>query len=180
MFQREYLPYARGDGFQAIEFPYAGSGLSFTVILPDEGQFEAFEEGLDPDALNAAIDQMDSTEVLVYLPKFEFDYDTSLAETLRSMGMEDAFDPARADFSGMVEGTPPEALFIGDVLHKAFISVDENGTEAAAATVVGMVGAAAPTEEPPEVRIDRPFIFAIRDTETGTVLFMGRVMNPNG
>ena len=96
------------------------------------------------------------------------------------MGMTDAFDPMHADFTGMVEGTPPEPVYIGDVLHKAFISVDEEGTEAAAATVVIGVGAGAPPEtEPPEVRIDRPFIFAIRDTQTGTLLFMGRVMNPS-
>jgi serpin B len=180
MFQRVDLPYARGDGFQVIEFPYAGSGFSFTVILPDEGQFDAFEKGLDADALDAAIGQLAYTEVLVYLPKFEFEYGASLAETLKSMGIADAFDPMRADFTGMVEGTPPAPLFIGDVLHKAFISVDENGTEAAAATVVeGAEGAGPPEEEPPEVHIDRPFIFAIRDTQTGTVLFMGRVTNPS-
>ena len=180
MFQRVHLPYASGDGFQVVEFPYAGSGLAFTVILPDEGQFDAFEAELDTDTLNAAIGQLASTEVLVYLPKFEFEFSTSLAQTLQTMGMADAFDPARADFTGMVEGTPPEPLFIGDVLHKAFISVDEEGTEAAAATaVIGVTSAAPPEGEPPEVRVDRPFFFAIRDTQTGTLLFVGRVMNPN-
>jgi serpin B len=180
MFQRVHLPYARGDGFQIIEFPYADSGFSFSVILPDEGRFEAFEDGLDADTLNAAIGQLAYTEVLVYLPKFEFDFDASLSGTLQTMGMADAFDPMGADFSGMVEGTPPEPLYIGDVLHKAFISVDEIGTEAAAATVVLMPGAAAPAPtEPPDVRIDRPFIFAIRDTRTSTLLFVGRVMNPS-
>jgi serpin B len=94
--------------------------------------------------------------------------------------MTDAFNPDAADLTGMVEGTPPEPLFISDVLHKAFISVDENGTEAAAATVViAGAGAAPPAAEPPEVRIDRPFLFAIRDTQTGTILFLGRVMDPS-
>lgn len=180
MFQRVYLPYAQGDGFQVIEFPYAGSNFTFTVIMPDEGQFEAFEDGLDADALTEAISELPYTEVLVYLPKFEFEFGTSLAETLRSMGMVDAFDPMRADFTGMVEGTPPQPLLIGDVLHKAFISVDENGTEAAAATVVVMpTGTSMVQTTPPEVRIDHPFIFAIRDTQTGTLLFVGRVLNPS-
>jgi serpin B len=180
MRQGDHFPYARGDGFQAIEFPYAGSGLTFTVILPDEGRFDAVEAGFDADALNAAIGQLSSTDVRVYLPKFEFEFGASLAQTLQAMGMADAFDPLRADLTGIVDGTPPEPLFIGDVLHKAFISVDENGTEAAAATVVITAeGAAPPEEEPTEVRIDRPFIFAIRDTQTGTVLFLGRVMDPS-
>jgi serpin B len=179
MYQEVHLNYARGDGFQVIEFPYAGSDFSFTVIMPDEGRFDAFEEKLGPDALNAAISELAYTEVRVYLPKFKFDYGTDVAPALQSMGMTDAFDPGHADFSGMIEGAPPEPLFINAVLHQAHISVDENGTEATAATVIGITGAAAPSEtEPPEVRIDRPFIFAIRDTETGTVLFLGRVMNP--
>ena len=180
MFQRVYLPYAQGDGFQVIEFPYQGSNFTFTVIMPDEGQFEAFEEGLDAETLNSAISQLIPTEVLVYLPKFEFEFGTSLAQTLQSMGMVDAFDPMSADFTGMVEGIPDQPLVIGDVLHKAFISVDENGTEAAAATVVIMpTGTSINQTEPPEVRIDHPFIFAIRDTQTGTLLFVGRVLNPS-
>jgi serpin B len=180
MVQRVHLPYARGDGFQVVEFPYTGSNFTFTVILPDEGNFATFEDGLDAEALNAAISQLPYTDVLVYLPRFEFEFGTSLAGTLRALGMTDAFDPVRADFTGMVEGTPPEPLVIGDVLHKAFISVDENGTEAAAATVVVMpAGTSLVETEPLEVRIDHPFIFAIRDTQTGTLLFMGRVLNPS-
>jgi serpin B len=179
MFQQAYLPYARGDGFQAIEFPFAGSDFAFTVILPDQGRFDAFERGLTTVKLSAALGQLSSTEVRVYLPKFKFDFGASLAQTLQAMGITDAFDPSRADFSGMVQGTPPEPLYIGDVLHKAFISVDEKGAEAAAATVVEMAAGAAPNPTtPPEVRIDRPFIFAIRDTQSGTILFLGRVTNP--
>ncbi len=179
MFQQEHLPYASGDGYQAIELPYDGSGFALTVILPDEGQFETVEAELDAGTLATAVDQLAYTEVLLYLPKFEFDFGASVADTLQALGMTDAFNPDAADFTGMVEGTPAEPLFISDVLHKAFISVDENGTEAAAATVVIGVGAGAPTQEPPEVRIDRPFLFAIRDTDTGTLLFLGRVMDPS-
>jgi serpin B len=96
------------------------------------------------------------------------------------MGMVDAFDPMSANFTGMVEGTPDQPLVIGEVLHKAFISVDENGTEAAAATVVIMpTGTSMNQTTPPEVHIDHPFILAIRDTQTGTLLFVGRVLNPS-
>lgn len=180
MYNWTHLPYAHGNGFQIVEFPYQGSGFTFTVILPDEGTFDTFEENLDPAALNAAIAQLSTTEVRVYLPKFEFEFGTSLAQTLHALGMEDAFNPDRADFTGMVDGTPPAPLYIGDVLHKAFISVDENGTEAAAATVIIMEAGAAPAEEDPiDLRIDRPFLFAIRDTQTGTLLFLGRVTNPS-
>jgi serpin B len=124
---------------------------------------------------------LSSTNLDVYLPKFEFDYATSLSDTLAAMGMPDAFNGDVADFSGMVEGTAEGNLFISDVLHKAFIAVDENGTEAAAATVVimGVTSAQIEPQEPLEVRIDHPFIFAIRDQATGSLLFLGRVMDPS-
>ncbi len=180
MFQAETFPYASGDGWQAIELPYEQEGFAMTILLPDEGTFETYEAGLEVDILNDAVGQLDGTAVELHLPKFEFDYSESLVEVLRSLGMTDAFDPALADFSGMVEGTPSEELAISDVLHKAFIGVDEDGTEAAAATSV-IVGAtsAAPPEDPVEVRVDRPFLFAIRDRVTGTLLFLGRVMDPS-
>jgi serpin B len=181
MVQDTYLPYARGDGFQVIEFAYEGSRFAFTVILPDDGQFAAVESKLDGAMLAAATSQSEGAWVHVYLPKFEFERPTDLAPTLQSMGMTDAFDAEQADFTGMVDGPPPGPLYLQDVLHKAFISVDELGTEAAAATVViPTTGGGGPPAEPLEVRIDRPFIFAIRDTQTGTLLFLGRVMNPLG
>jgi serpin B len=180
MFQPQVFPYAAGDGWQAVELPYQQEGFAMTILLPDEGTFEDFESGLGAELFDDAIGQLDWRQVELYLPKFEFDFGESLVEALKALGMTDAFDTARADFSGMVDGTPPEQLAIGDVLHKAFISVDEEGTEAAAATAV-IVGAtsAPPPEEPLEVRVDRPFLFAIRDTVTGTVLFLGRVMDPS-
>jgi serpin B len=107
------------------------------------------------------------------MPKFEFDSAFSLADTLAGMGMSVAFSPS-ADFSGM---TGNRDLAISDVLHKAFVSVDEAGTEAAAATAVVMKLTAAP-EQPVEVTVDRPFVFLIRDIETGAVLFLGRVVDP--
>jgi serpin B len=196
MVQQESLPYARGEGFQAIEFPYAGSRFAFTVILPDEGQFDVVEAGLDAGALESTVNRLSRTDVWVYLPKFEFATDSlSLGPPLQSLGMTDAFDPWSADFDGMlagplpeadprcfVDGIPPRTLAISNVFHKAFISLGEKGTEAAAATTVLMSpvpGATAMPTEPLEVRIDRPFLFAIRDTQTGTLLFLGRVMDPS-
>lgn len=180
MFQQETFPYAAGDGWQAIELPYEQEGFAMTILLPDEGTFEDYEAGLDAETLDAALGQLDWREMDLFFPKFQFDFGASVADALKALGMTDAFDGDRADFSGMVDGTPSEELAIGDVLHKAFIGVDEDGTEAAAATAV-IVGptSAAPPEDPLEVRVDRPFLFAIRDTVTGTLLFLGRVMDPS-
>jgi serpin B len=180
MSQEAYLPYTRGDGYQVVEFPYDGSDFALTVILPDEGEFETVEAGMDPQGFAAALGELASTDMRVYLPRFEFTFGTvSLVETLKSLGMTEAFTGS-ASFSGMMDSTAPYGLNISEVLHKAFISVDEAGTEAAAATIViASVGAAMPPADLLEVRIDRPFLFAIRDTQTGTLLFLGRVMDPS-
>lgn len=175
----EDLTYLQGDGYQAIEFPYAASRLTFTVIMPDEGTFADFSERFDAEMLGSIVNDLAWTDVVVFFPQFEFDFGVGLAETLEAMGMTDAFSPTDADFSGMIGSSSALPLYISDVLHKAFISVDENGTEAAAATVVMMAeGAAMQPQEPVEVHVDHPFLFLIRDTETGTVLFMGQVINP--
>jgi serpin B len=132
--------------------------------------------------LDMATGGMASTKVIIHLPKFGFEYGAvRLVETLVALGMTDAFDMERADFTGMMAESALAPLFISDVLHKAFIGVDEEGTEAAAVTAVMIGAGAAPPEdtEPIEVRIDRPFLFAIRDTQTGTLLFLGRVMDPS-
>jgi serpin B len=181
MHQQQELSYTDAGDFQMVELPYQGSGFTFTVILPDEGQFDAVESGLDTATLDTALAQLASHKVDVYVPKFEFDSSASLAQTLAAMGMTDAFDPNAADFSGMLGADAPEPLVISDVLHKAFISLDEEGTEAAAVTAVIMAaGAGAPSEEQPiEVRVDRPFIFLVRDSQSGAILFMGRVMDPS-
>ena len=114
-------------------------------------------------------------QVALTMPKLEFDSSFELAENLADMGMPDAFLDQVADFSGM-DGT--RRLFIRDVVHKAFVSVDEAGTEAAAATAVVVVEKGMPAP-PVEVTIDRPFVFLIRDIETGAILFLGRVVNPS-
>lgn len=184
MYQEEEFGYADLDGMQIVSVPYAAAGLNMTIILPDEGEFVAVENRLDPDTLGEAIDRLSLTPLYLWLPKFEFDFAAGVASTLQALGMTDAFDPDRADFRGMLDDSagPDEGLVISDVLHKAFIAVDEAGTEAAAATVVIMeTTGAAPTDKPQpiEVRVDRPFLFAIRDSETGTLLFLGRVMDPS-
>lgn len=186
MRQTRSFNYAQGEGYQAVALPYQQSGMSMLVILPAEGTFEDFEASFDGEALNALTRSLGSTRVNLTLPKFEFATSLTLSDMLSALGMRDAFSPELADFTGMVDASAAdndERLSISTVLHKAFIAVDEAGTEAAAATVVVMVGTSAQMGEPPppvEMRVDRPFLFAIRDDVTGTVLFMGRVMNPAG
>jgi serpin B len=172
MHQTESFGYAEGDGYQAVELPYDGGELSMVILLPASGQFEAFEEALDVEQANAIINALGRKEVVLTMPKFEFDSEFSLGETLAALGMPIAFS-GDADFSGM---TGTRELYIADVVHKAFVSVDEAGTEAAAATAVVMEMTAMP--ETVEVTIDRPFIFLIRDIETGAILFVGRTLNP--
>jgi serpin B len=164
-----------GNGFRAVELPYAGGQLSMLILLPEEGRFDSVESGLDAGMLTETLAGLRPGQVLLTLPKFKFEWEAKdLPEDFKALGMTDAFSGA-ADFSGMT-GKPE--LFIGAILHKAFVGVDEAGTEAAAATVVVMDRAAAPMD-PVDFRIDRPFIFLIRDNPTGTILFLGRVTDPS-
>jgi serpin B len=173
MQQTESFGYATGEGYQAVELPYDGWELSMVILLPEAGGFEAFEGMLDSERVDGIVKGLAHRRVSLTMPKFEFDWGFGLADALAAMGMPVAFS-ADADFSGM---TGSRDLFIADVIHKAFVSVDEAGTEAAAATAVVMPMAAMP-EEPVEVTADRPFIFLIRDIKTGAILFVGRVVNP--
>jgi serpin B len=166
------LAYAMGDGFQAIELPYKGGQTSMVIVVPDAGHFEAFEAALDLEPMNAILRGLEPKQVALRMPKFSYESAFGLAQTLAKMGMPNAF--ADADFSGM-DGT--KNLFISDVFHKAFVAVDEAGTEAAAATAVVMRALAMPIIDI-ELTIDRPFIFVIRDQESGSILFVGRVLNP--
>ena len=174
MMQTESFGYAEGEGYKAVELLYDGSELSMVILLPETDLFREFEESIDADLLEKIINDLQYRQVALSMPKFEFESDYSLVNYLSEMGMPVAFSGA-ADFSGM---TGNRDLFIGEIIHKAFVSVDEAGTEAAAATAVVMQLTAAP-EEPVEVRIDSPFVFMIRDIETGSILFIGRVMNPS-
>ncbi len=177
MRQEESFKYGEGDGYLAVELPYDGEELSMVILLPDSGQFDAFEEALDAAQVAGIIDGMGYRQVDLTMPKFEFDSSFSLSQALRAMGMPIAFSETDADFSG-ISDSQDDPLYIWEVVHKAFVSVDEEGTEAAAATAVIMNGASAPPE-PAEFTIDRPFIFLIRDIETGAILFVGRTLDPS-
>jgi serpin B len=144
------------------------------ILVPDTGRFGAFEEGLQAQSVSDIIVGLQRSRVALTMPKFEFDSEFSLKDTLAGMGMPVAFSD-NADFSGM---TGKRELSISDVVHKAFVALDEAGTEAAAATAVIMTLTSAPPP-PVEVTIDRPFIFLIQDIETGTILFVGRVLDPS-
>jgi serine protease inhibitor len=176
MHQSESYGYVLGDGYQAIELPYRYGNASMLIIMPDEGQFGSVEGQLSPEMIADIPNRMTHGPVNLGLPKFTYECAFSLNEALTNLGMTDAFDPARADFSGM-DGA--RDLYISQVLHKAFVSVDEKGTEAAAATAVIMEMASAPMGEPITFTVDRPFIYMIRDQQTGTILFLGRVMDPS-
>lgn len=178
MIQGGFFPYASGEGWQALELPYVGGTASMVILLPARERFMEIESGLDAAQIQDAIRQMQTTNTVVYFPRFQFDASFELAKTLEGMGMNQAFDPTRADFSGM---SSSGELYISRVIHKATVDVDEAGTEAAAATAVIATAGAAPDEQEPVIfRADRPFLFFIRDRETGTILFMGRVLNPEG
>ena len=174
MSQTEHFRYASGDGYQAVELPYDGEELSMVVFLPESDRFDDFEISLDAGQVEEIINNLSLTYLHLTMPKFEYKFSMGLKDMLKDMGMKDAFNRVVADFSGM-DGT--RDLYIGDVLHKAFVSVDEAGTEAAAATAVIMVATGMPPT-PTELTLDHPFIFLIRDMETGTILFVGRVLNP--
>ena len=173
MHQVERLNYMEGDKFEAVELPYDGRELSMLIVVPDAGQFAEVEKAMDATYVNSVIKNLSAKQIALSLPAFKYESEFGLKKTLSGMGMPIAFSDS-ADFSGM---TGKRDLYISDVIHKAFIATDESGTEAAAATAVIMRATAMPVK-PVEVKIDRPFIFLIRDIKTGSVLFIGRVMNP--
>ena len=162
--------YAKLANGEAIELPYVGQEVSMVLIKPDDGYFEQFEEELHADRLLEIFDELGDASGTLVLPKFEYSTDIQLRDTMQSMGMEKAF---AGGFGGMVDGDGG-GLAINEIFHEAFISVDEEGTEAAAATAVEMVISAPPDWG--EVRFDRPFIFCIRDRPTDAILFLGRVV----
>jgi serpin B len=184
MHQTEQFTYTKGSDYVAVELPYDGNQISMLILLPQTGKFTEFEESLDAAKVDDILQNLKPRRVGLTMPKFEFNSSFNLNETLSKLGMPLAFTPTPpsgicskdyADFSGM-DGRCD--LYISNVIHKAFVSVDESGTEAAAATAVVMVTSSAPIGEIVSLVIDRPLIFLIRDIQTGTILFIGRVMNP--
>ena len=175
MQQTKSLGYAEGAYYQAVELLYYGGETSMVILLPAAGQFDNFEESLDADFVKGIIGDLETCRIALTMPKFEYESSFSLKQALSAMGMGVAFTFPQADFSGM---NGDYDLYISDVLHKAFISVNEYGTEAAAASAITMPPSATSPPQPKELTIDRPFIFLIRDIPTGSTIFIGRVLNP--
>ncbi len=171
--QTKSFRYTEGDVYEAIELPYDGHELSMLILLPKAGQFDAFEELLNTELVRAITGKLELNEVALTMPKFEYESNFGLKEALRRLGMRVAFEGG-ADFSGM---NGNRDLLIQDVLHKAFVSVDEAGTKAAAATAV-IMGMKFMRALAIELKVDRPFIFLIRDIPTDSIIFLGRLLNP--
>jgi len=178
MHKQSNFEYAENINYQAISLPYENNDLSMVILLPKTGKMAETEKNLSLAEFSKINKSLNSELVDVSLPKFKFDTSYDMNDTLSSMGMPTAFDASNADFSGM-DGT--KNLYIGIVIHKAYVNVDEEGTEAAAATGVGMKAASViPTEtvQPKIFNADHPFIFAIMHNQSGSILFMGKVNDP--
>ena len=176
--------YAKRDGYTAVSLPYAGDDLQFVVLLPDDvNGLRALESKLTSDVL-AGCAKLERREVDLRLPKFKLEPPTIvLAEKFEALGMKTAFDKPQgsANFDKMAPRTPRDYLYISQIFHKTFIAVDEKGTEAAAATAVAMMAGTALRSPPPppiQVKIDRPFVYAIQHVPSGVCLFLGRVTDP--
>lgn len=166
-------PYVKADGYEAVEMPYDGKELSMLVIAPTKGSFAAFEDSLTGSKVLDILASLETKTLHLFFPKLKTEAAFSLAEPLKALGMRRAFEPG-ADFSGM---SASERLFVSDVVHKTFLEIDERGTVAAAATGVGMMNSSLPPP-PPVMVVDRPFIAAIVDRPTKTLLFLGRILEP--
>lgn len=169
----DFSGYARGEGWEAVRLPYAGGSLAMTIVLPAEGELERVSAAVAGGALPSMLGAPRPMPVQLSLPKWKFRTEAPLGDVLTALGMPTAFDPERADFGAM---TRQERLFVAAVLHEGFIAVDEEGTEAAAATAVVMDTTSAPLYR--EVVVDRPFLFVVHDVEYLAPLFVGRVSDP--
>ena len=170
--------YFEGDGFQAVSMPYSANRLAMVVLLPAKvGGLAALEKKLTAEALTGWLAGMKRRPVDLSLPRFKLTASCAVADALKALGMPTAFKSGPADFTGIAD---TKELYISHVLHKAYVDVNEEGTEAAAATAVVLAGRAmTEKEEPPVVfKADRPFLFLIRHEQTGAILFMGRVVDP--
>ena len=180
----KHFGYARHERFTVVSLAYAGNDLQFLVLLPDEiNGLRALESKLTADML-ASCAKLEKRDVDLHLPKFKLEPPTiTLAEKFKALGMNSAFDKPQgsANFDRMAPRKPNDYLYISQIFHKTFIAVDEKGTEAAAATAVAMMAGSALRSPPPppiEVKVDRPFVYAIQHTPSGVCLFLGRVTDP--
>lgn len=165
------LEFAETPDYQAVKLPYANREQEMWIILPTEGRFNAVRDELSPALMNEIVQASGYGEVSLTMPGFEYESELTLSDLLVQMGLTQAFCPA-GNFNGIVDGG---GLCISDVIHKATIKVDEQGTEATAATMIVMMAA---MMKQAEIKVDRPFIFAIMDHESGLILFLGQVLNP--
>src|SRR5437762_1403532 len=176
--------YARRQGFTVVSLPYAGNDLQFVVLVPDDvNRLRELESKLSGDVF-ATCAKLQKREVDLHLPKFKLEPPTiTLAKQFEALGMKTAFDQPKgsANFDKIAPRTPNDYLYISQIFHKTFIAVDEKGTEAAAATAVAMLAGSALRSPPPppiEVKVDRPFVYAIQHAPSGVCLFLGRVTDP--
>jgi serpin B len=169
MSRRAGFKVAHAEGWKTIELPYEGDKIAMDIIVPED--FSVFESSMNFETINQIMAALEYGDIALTMPKFKFSSDFDLNNALTTLGMPIAFDPLYADFSGI---TNVEQLYIQKVIHKAVVAVDEEGTEAAAAGAVIIDTVSMPQQ----FYIDSPFIFLIRDLESGTILFMGRVLNP--
>ena len=178
MSQVEHFDLGEADGLRILELPYDGEELSCYILLPDAHDgLAGLERRLDAEILDGWLADLSRQRVRCILPRFKLTSQFELGRTLADMGMPSAFSSMQADFSGI---TAEEPLYISKVVHKAFVDVFEEGTEAAAATAVVLKRLSIAEEDPPvEFRADHPFLFLIRHEGTGTILFMGRVIDPS-
>jgi len=172
MHQTAELGYVAGPGWKAVELPYVGDSLAMTVIVPDD--LARFEATLDGAAFEAIAAALKPTSVRLSFPKFGLETMADLGDALKALGMPDPFDNDVADFSGI---TTADRLHISAVIHQANLDVDEKGTEASAATAVLLQTTGMPVDQV-TFQVDHPFLFALRDTKTGAILFLARVMEP--
>jgi serpin B len=172
------LPYYEGEHFVSVSLPYVGNQLGMLLVVPDEGSYESVRRALSGETLDAVVGGLKVATVELTLPKFRVDSDVPAKASLEALGVKDAFLPNTASFPKL-GSEPASGVFLTDVVHQATVSVDEQGTEASAATGISAGGGSAgPAPEPKVVTVDRPFLFAIRDNVTGSLLFVGQVVSP--
>jgi serpin B len=178
MWQKDWFRYASAPGWQAVELPYVGGRLAMDIVLPEAGGLEGFRKDLDAPRLDGILGALRETDVDLSLPGFAFDTTSSLVDPLRGLGIKSAFEPSAADFGG-IPTDPKTRLSVSAAAQKVHITVNEAGTTAAAATGFAVEASSARAPGPTaRMRVDRPFLFLIRDTRSGLPLFLGQVTDP--
>jgi len=175
MRQENTFAYYEDKIVQAVDLPYGNQSFSMTIVLPAAGtSINQFVSALTQDQWNAIISKLNSTDIILNMPQFKLEYSKSLNDDLKVLGMGIVFDKGRADLSNI---NPARKLFVSDVFHKTYLSVSEQGTEAAAVTVVDIRNTSANPEKI-NVKINRPFVFVIRENNSGTIVFIGKIVEP--